>query len=516
MLKKFCRPETGLFLCIFLLLMIGGRSRFLHDPGTFWHTVVGRQMLTTGHLIYHDAFSFTCAGQRWSPHQWLGECLMALLHGVDQLDTLLLATVTILACLYTWLAHRLIREGLHWSLAAVVVGLTIAASSSHFHIRPHIGTIVFMGLTYAFLCDFEAGRIGLRRLLWLIPLYALWANIHGGALGGLGTMGFALAGWTLARLLGRSSPITRYRDAGLLALLTLGCGLTAFINPYGLRLPQIWLEIMNADLPRIILEHAPLDPRKPDGYMVLLFGLVYLLVLASTLPCWPRVTWLLPLIWLYLTWTRIRHAPLFSVTATLAIADMLPYTRWAAWITRTGSDLFQPRLYTEPEPRSLPWRPALIPAAVLVLALGLQLASVPLPVLGHGWALLDPTYWPVEELPYLKACQASRRGGTPIFNEYLFGGFLIYKTPGFRVFVDDRCELYGDRWLEDYVRAEWQGTEAFVKQWHFDFALTSTGSGFDRYFGKSAEWIPLSRSEAATLYRRNPDLARSDDLPSGQ
>src|SRR5579871_5832961 len=346
MLKKFFRPETGLFLCIFLLLMIGGRSRFLRDPGTFWHTVIGRQMLTTGHLIYQDAFSFTCAGQRWSPHQWLGECLMALLHGVDQLDTLLLATVTILACLYTWLAHRLIREGLHWSLAAVVVGLTIAASSSHFHIRPHIGTVVFMGLTYAFLCDFEAGRIGPRRLLGLLPLYALWANIHGGALGGLGTMGFALAGWTVAWLLGRVSPVRNYRDVGLLALLILGCGLTAFLNPYGLRLPQIWLEIMNADLPRIILEHAPLDPRKPDGYMVLLFGVLYLIVLLCTLPRWPRVTWLLPLIWLYLTWTRIRHAPLFSVTAALAIADMLPHTRWAAWVARRGSDLFQLRLFT--------------------------------------------------------------------------------------------------------------------------------------------------------------------------
>src|SRR6516164_1443210 len=136
-MKRFWHPETGFFLLLWLILMIGGRSRFFKDPGTFWHTVVGEQMLSGHRLIFQDSFSFTCAGQRWSPHQWLGECLMGLLHGVDQLDTLLLATVTILACLYTWLAHRLIREGLHWSLAAVVVGLTIAASSSHFHIRPH-------------------------------------------------------------------------------------------------------------------------------------------------------------------------------------------------------------------------------------------------------------------------------------------------------------------------------------------------------------------------------------------
>src|SRR6516165_4851207 len=115
--KLYWRPWTGIFLAIWLLLMVGGRSRFFSDPGTFWHTVVGEQMLTTGQCIYADTFSFTCAGHAWSPHQWLGECIMALLHRVEGLDTLLLATVTILACLYTWAAWRLVRSGLHWSLA---------------------------------------------------------------------------------------------------------------------------------------------------------------------------------------------------------------------------------------------------------------------------------------------------------------------------------------------------------------------------------------------------------------
>ena len=35
----------------------------------------------------------------------------------------------------------------------------------------------------------------------------------------------------------------------------------------------------------------------------------------------------------------------------------------------------------------------------------------------------------------------------------LFGGFLIYHTPGFRVFIDDRCELYGDEFMVKYVKA---------------------------------------------------------------
>jgi hypothetical protein len=518
MSRRYWRPETGIFLGLWLVLMIGGRSRFLQDPGTFWHTVVGQQMLSTGKLIYQDSFSFTFAAHTWSPHQWLGECVMALLHQVDGLDTLLLFTVTLLTCLYTWLAHRLIRGGLHWSLAALVVGLTVAASSSHFHIRSHIATIVFLGWTYGFLCDFEAGRGGIGRLFWLVPIYVLWTNVHGGMLGGLGTMGFALAGWYGWRLIGRSSPITDYRKALLFIALIACCALTILVNPYGLRMAQIWKQIMDGDLPQIIVEHAPLDPAKPAGWIVLVFGAVYLVVLAGVWPKWPRVTWLLPLIWFYLACTRIRHAPLFSITAALAIADMLPHTRWAAWIARTGSDLFQfPSREVALTKPSLAWGAALLPIGVVVLALYLQMERVPVPVVGHGWVRLDPTYWPVELLPKLAAYQNSRAGGTPIFNEYLHGGFLIYQTPGFRVFVDDRCELYGDQWLKDYVLAEGTETAKYIKDSEriypeFDLAMTRTGSGYDDYFATCSDWVPVQQTEAATLYQRVAPLEREPQV----
>jgi hypothetical protein len=526
MFQKYWRTETGFFLAIWSVLMVGGRSRFFQDPGTFWHTVVGGQMLDTKQLIYRDTFSFTFAGQPWSPHQWLGECLMALLHRVDGLDTLLLATVTILAGLYTWLAGRLLRSGLHWSLAAVVVGLTVAASSSHFHIRPHLATIVFMGCTFGYLCDFEAGRKNIRHLLWLVPIYWFWTNVHGGILGGLATMGFALGGWCGTRFIGKTSPIGGVRQAGAFGLLILACAATAFINPYGLRLPQIWLDIMRADLPGIIQEHAPLDPSRPDGWIVLVFGLVYLLALVSVWPNWPRITWLLPCLWFYLACSRIRHAPLFAITAALAIADILPCTAWARRVARSGSDLFRfpdavrpmleargvehvacPSSSLSPHPSSLLWRPALLPIGVILLSLVLQVGQVPVPVFGHRWARLDADYWPTDILPNLQPFQYTRAKGTPIFNEYLFGGFLIYNMPGLRVFVDDRCELYGDRWLENYVRAEWQETARYFIECEktyqpFDLALTRTGSGFDRFFDTSAGWHALRRTEAATLYER--------------
>jgi hypothetical protein len=515
MLRKFWRPETGIFLGIWLVLLVGGRSRFLHDPGTFWHTVVGGQLLS-GHLVYTDTFSFTFAGRYWIPHQWLGECIMAVIHRWDGLDTLLLVTVTLLALLYTVAAARLIRAGLHWSLSVLLVGLTIAASSSHFHIRPHIGTILFLGWTMLFLCDFEAGRMALSRLWWLVPMYWLWSSIHGGMLGGLATIVLAVAGWTFAKLIGRESPLRTYRQLVPLAGILLACGIVPFVNPYGWRMPGMWQTIMSSPvLPQIIQEHAPLDPSKPDGWIVLVFGVVYVFMLAGTLPRWPRVTWLLPLVWFVLADKSIRHAPLFAIVGVFAISDVLPYTRWARWLARPGSDLYQ---FPPPEQtghvKGWNWRPALLPIAVVVAALLLQLYRVPVPVLGHGWAEVDRDYWPVDLRTDLERFEHQQPGGTPIFNEYLYGGFLIYYAPGYRVLVDDRCEFYGDTWLQAYVQGELQGTDQLVAQWErayppFALALTKTDSGYDRYFRSRQEWQVVRRTDTATLYERTRSAAEA-------
>jgi hypothetical protein len=263
-------------------------------------------------------------------------------------------------------------------------------------------------------------------------------------------------------------------------------------------MPRTWLEIMDSPiLPQIIIEHSPLRPGSPEGLMVLLFGGVYLLMLAG-LRQRPRVTWLVPLIWLALTVSRIRHAPLFSLTALIAMADILPRTRWAQWLSRPGSDLFQFPI-EKPGPT---WnlRGLVLPAFLVLSAFLLQWLGV-----GRGWARLDPRTWPVELLPELQAHQQDR--SRHIFNEYAYGGFLIYYTPGYEVFVDDRCELYGDRWLLHFVEAETEDTGgALAEMQHtygsFDLALTVTGSGYDNYFRASSEWQTLRATPTATLYRR--------------
>jgi hypothetical protein len=506
--RRVARPEAGIFLVVWLILLVAGQSRLFRDPGTFWHTRCGQIVLETGRLIDGDPFSFIARprfpNESWIPHQWLGEIIMALLFRLGGWDVLQLTTVTILAGLYTWIAHRLIVAGLHWSLAASIMVLPIAAGASHFHIRPHLATMVFFGTTFAFLIDYEAGRIELRRLFWLVPIYALWTNLHGGMLGGLFTIGLAVAGWTLLRLIRWDSPIRSWTQFVWLALLIVACGLTAFVNPYGWRLPAVWLNIMEQKrLTEIIMEHAPLDPTQPEGMMVLLLGLVYVVVAVEA--CRrrrPRVVWLLPLVWFFLACSRIRHASLFGIAAGLVIADMFPETSWAEKIVKSGGDLFDAARGKAAQAPGLV--PFLAPALVVLAALVLKARGITeVPVLGAGWAQFNPAIAP-KGVPEALAGEAK---GTHMFNELNFGGYLIFFAPQMRIFLDDRCELYGENFLIEYNSAErnLDRVEPFLQPFDFDLALTQPGTGFDVYF-REVGWEIVQESDTATLFRRKSKM----------
>jgi hypothetical protein len=177
-------------------------------------------------------------------------------------------------------------------------------------------------------------------------------------------------------------------------------------------------------------------------------------------------------------------------------------------LTRRGSDLYQPPVPVPPRgesPASFdPW-PALIPIALVLGALGLQMGGVRVPVLGRGWARPDPAVCPVDLLPELKAYDRSVPDGTPIFNEMVFGGFLIYHTPGLRVFIDDRCELYGDEGLLCYANAlehEPAQIDRWAARYGFQLALTQTGSGFDCYLRTAPGWTLVRATSPASLYRQ--------------
>ncbi len=109
------------------------------DPGR--HIRVGDTILRSG-LFYRDPFSFTRAGARFVPYEWLSEVLSALSTRVAGLPGLLVLTGTVLATTYALVARTLLRRGAAPSGAWVTLLFVMALGVVHWHARPHIFTLL--------------------------------------------------------------------------------------------------------------------------------------------------------------------------------------------------------------------------------------------------------------------------------------------------------------------------------------------------------------------------------------
>lgn len=488
------------FLGIWLVLMLTGRTALFQDPGTFWHTRLGLETLASGQVTRVDAFTCSVAGQSWVDAQWLPECLMAAMYRLCGWDGLLLLTATLLAAIYAALAARLANQG--WNCVAVLglLALVLGASSHQFHVRPLVLTIGLLAGLQCVLVDVEAGRRGLKSLSVWIVIFLLWANSHGGVLAGLGTLSLTVVGWCGFRVLGLCSPVRTGRE-GLVSLAILAaCIATVAVNPYGLSLARGWLHVLELPLSQIIQEHAPLDFGEPYAWIVLLLAALYVTALAGTPWRTWRVSWLLPLVWLGLTFLRVRNGALFAVTVAATMSDVLAQSRWAIvlrkheWLTTIESHSGRRR-----------FAPLLLPLAVVIVTAGLQAAGTRLPVVGQGWVQLDSQRWPVDLLPELRAIADRSDSPTPIVNDMLYGGFLIFHTPRLAVLIDDRCELFGRQMLLDYRRAETRQPERFdawSRQYAARYALLPNDTPAERFFQARPDWHLIRRGAAAALYGR--------------
>lgn len=533
-MARLLRPEVAFFLAVWLVLLLAFRERGFYDPGSLWHVKVGEMILTDG-MPQTDPFSYTFAGERWVPQQWGAEVLMALAHRAGGFDTMLLAFATGVALLYTLIFRRAVEGGMGPILAALLVGVCLFVGAFHYFVRPHMFTIALLGWTMMCVVDYERGRATIWRLVGLVPVYVLWTNLHGGVLGGTMTLGLAVGGWGLLFLAnrgrqgaggtesppdtqhslplpdGRGAPVRDWPTAFALVGIVAACAATPLVNPHGLEMIRIWQLIVGSTvLPRVIHEHMPLDPTRPLGLTVIGLGVLYLSLLLGTLPKLPRVSWLIPLAWFVLSFKGIRQGPLFAITAAVAIADMWRHTVWHRLLVKYGDGSLA---RNDPPQASGPvWM--VIPAVAVLAAFGLQVAKVPVPLVGRGWARLDPYLVPDDITPQVQ--RLVNKPGVRVFNDANLGGYLMYFAPHAKIFMDDRCELYGDAWIENYsdvmgLPPEEIGpvVEAWDDRYRFDFAMVmTTPSGKDkpsveRYLLAHPErWREVARGKRAVLFER--------------
>ncbi len=221
-----------------LLLAI---SRTWVDADLWGHLRFGHDILKGG-LPRVDTYSFT-SDIPWINHEWLAEVVMYLAWamggaaGLIALKTLVvLATLAIVAVIIrAEVAHDPLRDFL---MFVAIAGMWIRI----YVVRPQVFSLLLFAAVLSLLQSAEAGS---RIRLWVVPLlFAIWVNLHGGWIVGLG----ALAIWTAFT---STRPRHERPPAALLisvAMLSLGATL---VNPYGWRMWTFLFDTVGLDRPMI-------------------------------------------------------------------------------------------------------------------------------------------------------------------------------------------------------------------------------------------------------------------------
>jgi hypothetical protein len=460
---------TAIVFLLSLDLLMSHSSRVLADGDTFWHLVIGEHIFRDKSFPVVDEYSYTMAGAPWIAKEWLSQILFYITYSVAGWFGVALFTATIAALsysiLFAWLCRR-VEPIVALTMTAVAFSLGLVTLLA----RPQIFSYLMLTLCA---CGLVGALEQKKTPWWLVPLAALWANLHAS---------FPIA-LVLAALFGleavASAPRGLRAQTGAKWSLVLLAALAATgATPYGYRPLLVSFDIVGAKEINYIDEWTPL-PLDLKGAYGVAFIAGTLAIVAAARAGWTRAAPLVVcstlMIW------HVRFFPLFAIVAAPAVAAPLA-CRFPRFARRASG----PGAATQKAAAT-----ALVLTSIATVAI-IMSAQKPRPALRMA------------PLAALEAAQKVPVSG-PVFNDYPFGGFLIFN--GVKTFIDGRTELYLKGLLQKTWTAEHSDSDtaflSLLDDYHVTWALLVNGSqGVEKLDG-SAQWKEIFRDEYSIVFVRN-------------
>lgn len=455
---RACALNTHQVLTIVLFIALFTMAvRVPVDTDTWWHLRGGQYIVETGSIPRTDPFSFTRAGAPWIDQSWLAQ---VLLYGVSRWVgvpglAMLVALLVVLAFAFVYRqceGDRFLRA-FTLILAATVSGVIWAA-------RPQMLSFVLTAVVGYVLYRYKRGCLpppptlslagkgaGWWGLLWLPPIFLLWANLHAGYAAGFILIACYLVGEVANRLLEqRDVPTLSWRDIGRLAGVAALSVLVIPLNPNGAQMVLYPFKTVNIGvLQDFIQEWASPNFHELFQQPFIWLLLAVLVALGLSRRAADMTDLLLVSVFAYMGLLAGRNVALFALVAAPVVVrygDAARRELRRERLARLG--ILRPR----PMPRLAP---ALKVANWLIVLLVTAAAGAKI------WMALQPAVVeqalaatvPLRAAEYLH----DQRPAGPMFNSYNWGGFLIWALyPDYRVFVDGRTDLYDDAFLREYLK----------------------------------------------------------------
>ncbi|WP_224962146.1 hypothetical protein [Geomonas subterranea] len=492
--KTILIPSIGdfLFIAIFLLIALYSGQKLLNDGDTGYHIRVGDYILDTLSIPRHDMFSFLSPPLPWTAHEWLSEIIMALVHRGFGLTGVVIFFAFFIA-LSSFLLFKIIHRGDSDILVSLLVVILVSgASQLHWLARPHIFSLVIMVVWYYILDLYQYQE---RNLLYLLPvIMILWANLHGGFMGGFILLGAYLLGNCVdaLRQRGEGRVVSLHKLRGL-AIAIAACIAVSVINPYGFHILLFPFQLTSSkDLMDGVSEF--LSPNFHEYYIKYFELLIFLLLATVGLSRYKLnvIEIILIILFTHMALFSARYIPLFGIIVAPVVTKRLNQAL-------RDSDSGLARFFKE-RSRNISridscttgyvW-PLVAIAAVLFLAES-----------GRVHFQFDPKIKPMAAIDFLKREKISGN----MFNNDEFGDCMIYAAaPAYKVFIDGRLDMYGADRLKEYFRVTnfKQGWEKVLEKYRISWIIFPADTPLARHLLIDGNWKLIYADKVTNIFVRN-------------
>jgi hypothetical protein len=213
--------------------------------GDSWLSFVGGRLIAAHGLPHHDSLTLWTLGRQWTDQQWGAQLLLyeTVKHGGVPVVVGLGVVCVVSALVLIAIAAR--ELGASARSVALALPLPLFATPWLTNLRSQTFAVVLFVAVYALLV-LDARRAS-KRILLVLPLLVLWANLHGTVV--LGVVLAVAYGLSLLRRPGR-------RRLGV--LLAVASPPTLVASPYGLHLVGYYrLMLVHPPLARLVSEWRP-------------------------------------------------------------------------------------------------------------------------------------------------------------------------------------------------------------------------------------------------------------------
>jgi hypothetical protein len=426
-----------LFVGFFMLLIFVSALRPITDPDFWWHLKTGEYIVTVKSIPRTDIFSTLRFGSEWVTHEWLSEVLMYVVFSLMGYGGLIVAFAGVITLAFGIAYRQCASRTPHVFVAAFALLLGAAATIPTWGVRPQMFSLLFASIFLAVLDKYCRGE-DKRLIWWLVPLMTLWANMHAGFAIGLVFIGLTILGIAIDELiLHKRSVASIWTSIRELCLLWLIAATAVIINPNGLRLYSYPFETLRSSVQmRYIQEWRPPNFQDPMFLPLLILILVLLCVLAFSKKRPRPSEMIMLLIMLAATLRSARNVPFFALVAIPVLAGQ--FWSWLSAHDHMGKASSKSDAENKTRALVLNLLLIVVPLILCVFVVRRTLARQP---------QVEAENFPVAAVDFVK----SQNVPQPIYNEYHWGGYLIWKLyPQYKVYMDGRADVYGDALIEEF------------------------------------------------------------------